>query len=53
MSGDPGGRGLMQSGESIDWSEKAPLTNGDCSFRLSSAVDAVDSIRIKLQKSEQ
>ncbi|WP_247539241.1 hypothetical protein, partial [Ralstonia pseudosolanacearum] len=54
MSGDaPGRRGRMPSGESIDGSETTPLNSGDCIFRLSSAVGTVDSIRIKLQKSEQ
>ncbi|MGA3952946.1 hypothetical protein ACI2TT_19105 [Ralstonia nicotianae] len=53
MSGDPGDRGLMRSGESIDWSGTTPLTGGDGLFRLSSVVGAVDSIRIKLQKLEQ
>ncbi|MCK4116624.1 hypothetical protein G7939_04480 [Ralstonia solanacearum] len=49
----PWGRGLMRSGELIDWSETAQLNSGDGLFRLSSAVGAVDSMRIKLQKLEQ
>ncbi|MHA6896197.1 hypothetical protein ACQUJT_19245 [Ralstonia pseudosolanacearum] len=54
MSGDnPECRGLMRSGESVDGSEPTPLNGGDCIFRLSSVVGIVDSIRIKLQKSEQ